>query len=114
MPWCFARIGEAAGPLPVTVDLARFRTGSVPLFVWEAFVSGIGKGATHHDDALLAVKAFGARWPDIESDVPAEPALNHAISAAAASGLRTDPAELGMAAVVVGVTPVTAVDPTDA
>ncbi|WP_293811135.1 hypothetical protein [uncultured Bosea sp.] len=111
MPWTFARLRSVAGDCAVTVDLERFRDGSVPLFVWEAFVSGIGKGASHHDDALLAVKAFAARWPDLESDVLPEPALNHAISAAAASGLCTDSSELGMPAIVVGVRPVTVLEP---
>lgn len=111
MPWSFARLREAAGDISVTVDLARFRSGAAPLFVWEAFVSGIGKGTSHHDDALLAVRAFLARWPDVSSDVPPEPALNHAVSAAIASGLRADAAEISMPAVVVGVTPVTVADP---
>lgn len=114
MPWCFGRLHSVAGDCEVTVDLERFRNGSVPLFVWEAFVSGIAKGASHHDDALLAVNAFKARWPALDSDVPAEPALNYAIASAAASGLRTNPSELVMAAVVVGVTPVTIKDPTQA
>lgn len=114
MPWCFAHLRGVAGDCAVTVNLERFRDGSVPLFVWEAFVSGIGKGTSHHDDALLAVQAFKARWPSLESDVPAEPALNHAISAATASGLHTDSSEFGMASVVIGVTPVTVIHPAEA
>lgn len=111
MPWSFARLREVAGDVSVTVDLERFRSGAASLFVWEAFVSGIGKGASHHDDALLAVQTFLARWPEVSSDVPPEPALNHAISAAIASGLRAEVAEISMPAVVVGVTPVTVADP---
>jgi hypothetical protein len=111
MPWSFARLREVAGTISVTVDLARFRSGAASLFVWEAFVSGIGKGANHHDDARLAVQAFLARWPEVPSDVPIEPALNHAVSAAIASGLRADVAEILMPALVVGVTPVTVDDP---
>jgi hypothetical protein len=75
MPWTFSHIRQGAGPVVLTVDLARFRSGAAPLFVWEAFVSGIGKGTSHHDDALLAVEAFLARWPAATSDVPPEPAL---------------------------------------
>lgn len=111
MPWSFARLREIAGAVSVTVDLARFQSGAASLFVWEAFVSGIGKGASHHDDALLAVHAFLARWPEVPSDVPGEPALNHAVSAAIASGLHVDAAELLMSALVVGVTPVTLAGP---
>lgn len=114
MPWSFARLRDFAGTISVTVDLARFRSGAASLFVWEAFVSGIGKGTSHHDDALLAVRAFLARWPEVPSDVPIEPALNHAVSAAIASGLRADVAEILMPAVVVGVTPVTVADPSRA
>jgi len=110
MPWSFAWLREVAGSISVTVDLARFRSGAAPLFVWEAFVSGISKGASHYDDARLAVQAFLARWPELPSDVPIEPALNHAVSAAIASGLRADVAEMLMPAVVVGVTPVTVAD----
>ncbi len=111
MPWTFARLRQAAGAVPVTVDLTRFRSGEAPLFIWEAFVSGIGKGISHHDDARLAVEAFVARWPDLVSDVPAEPALNHAVSSAMASGLRADAKELSMPATVMGVTPATVLDP---
>ena len=105
MPWIFAYIRREAGPLALTVDLERFCSGETLLFIWEAFVSGIAKGASHHDDALLAVAAFLGRWPDVRSDVPAEPALNHAVSAALASGLGADLAELTQAAIVVGVKP---------
>ncbi|MEN5080995.1 hypothetical protein ABE438_00785 [Bosea sp. TWI1241] len=111
MPWTFSRLRKAGGDVTVTVDLARFRDGGARLFVWEAFVSGIGKGASHHDDALLAVDAFAARWPDLVSDVPPEPALNHAVTAAMASGLLVDPGELAMPAIVVGVSPATLLDP---
>ncbi|WP_238306511.1 hypothetical protein, partial [Methylobacterium gregans] len=111
MPWSFARLRKTAGPVIVTINLARFRAGEASLFVWEAFVSGLGKGTSHHDDALLAVQAFVARWPSLTSDILPEPALNHAVSAALASGLRVEVAEIAMPAVVVGVTPMTVADP---
>lgn len=115
MPWCLARIGKVAGPSAVTVDLQRFQKDG-GLLLWEAFVSGAMKvvGATHHDDARLACEAFIARWPDLTSDIPAERAVNHAISSAMAAGLSIDPDELLLPALVVGVSLKTAVEPTRA
>jgi hypothetical protein len=113
MPWCLTRIAKAAGPVATTIDLQRFLEGG-GLFLWEAFVSGKMKavGTTHHDDARLACAAFVARWPDLRSDVPIEPALNHAVSSAMASGLSIHRDELVMPALVVGVTANIAVQPT--
>jgi hypothetical protein len=112
MPWCLIRIAKGAGPVATTVDLQRFHGGG-GLFLWEAFVSGLMKavGTTHHDDARLACQAFVARWPDLQSDVPGEPALNHAVSSAMAAGLSIQQDELVLPALVVGVTASTAVEP---
>jgi hypothetical protein len=112
MPWCLARIVRAAGPVAATVDLQRFRKNG-GLFLWEAFVTGSmkGVGTSHHDDARLASKAFVTRWAALVSDIPAEPATNHAVSSAMAAGLSIDPNELVLPALVVGVSPVTAVEP---
>jgi hypothetical protein len=81
---------------------------------WEAFVSGAMKivGTSHHNDARLACEAFVARWPDIISDIPAEPAMNHAVSSAMAAGLSIDPNELALPALVVAVAPKTTIEPT--
>lgn len=113
MPWCLTRIGKGAGSVATTVNLRRFREGG-GLFLWEAFVSGMMKavGTTHHDDARLACEAFVARWPDLRSDIPEEPALNHAVSSAMAAGLSIHYDELVSPALVVGVTAKTAVEPT--
>lgn len=113
MPWCLTRIAKGAGPVATTVDLQRFREGG-GLFLWEAFVSGVMKavGTTHHNDARLACEAFVARWPDLRSDVPAEPALNHAVSSAMVAGLSIHRDELVVPALVVGVTANTVAEPT--
>lgn len=58
------------------------------------------------------VKAFRARWPDLHSDVPTEPALNHAVTSAMAAGLSISPDELVMSAIVVDVTLTTTSSPT--
>jgi hypothetical protein len=115
MPWCLNRIAKGAGPVATTIDLQRFLDDG-GLFLWEAFVSGVMKvvGTTHHDDARLACEAFVARWPDLRSDIPAEPALNHAVSSAMAAGLSIQRDELVVPALVVGVTAKTAVEPTTA
>jgi hypothetical protein len=94
--------------------LAAFLAGRSRILLWEAFVSGILKTTGLHDDARLGVEAFAARWPEIETDVPAEPAMSHAAVAASIAGFRVDPAELGAACLVVAVTPATVVDPTAA
>ena len=104
-----------AGPVTATTSLAAFLAGRSRILLWEAFVLGILKTTgLHHDDARLAVEAFAARWPEIETDVPAEPAMSHAAVAASIAGFRVDPAELGAACLVVAVTPATVVDPTAA
>ena len=112
MPWCLTQIAKDTGPVATTVDLQRFleRGG---LFLWEAFVSGAMKvvGTTHHDDARLACDAFVARWPNLLSDIPGEPALNHAVSSAMAAGLLINRDELTKPALVVGVIAKAAVEP---
>jgi len=107
------RIAKGAGALwrrRLTYSASRTAVG---FFLWEAFVSGLMKaaGTTHHDDARLACQAFVARWPDLRSDVPGEPALNHAVSSAMAAGLSIRQDELVLPALVVGVTASTAVEP---
>jgi hypothetical protein len=104
MPWCLARIGADAGRVPTTADLPQFQQNG-GLFLWEAFVSGAMKvlGAKHHDDARAACQAFIARWPNITSDIPAESAVNHAISSAMAAGQMVDPRELTLPGLVLGV-----------
>lgn len=113
MPWCLTRIAKRAGSVATTIHLQRFREGG-GLFLWEAFVTGVMKvaGTTHHDDARLACEAFVARWPDLHSDIPEEPALNHAVSSAMAAGLLIHRDELMAPALVVGVTAKTMVEPT--
>jgi hypothetical protein len=112
MPWCLTRIAKGAEPVATTVDLQRFleRGG---LFLWEAFVSGAMKvvGTTHHDDARLGCEAFVARWPNLLSDIPAESALNHAVSSALAAGLSINRDEPIVPSLVVGVIAKAPVEP---
>ena len=103
MPWCLSRIARRAGSVATTVDLQRFHENG-ELFLWEAFVSGKMKSIenTHHGDAKIACDAFVARWPNLRSEIPAESALNHAVSSAVAVGLSINLDELKMAACVIG------------
>jgi hypothetical protein len=100
MPWVFERIAKSAPRAKATVSLDRLnhRGG---LLVWEAFVSGAARRATHGEDARAALEAFEARWPDLASGVPAEPAVNLAVAAARAAGLKLDPDEIGVPSIVV-------------
>jgi hypothetical protein len=100
MPWVFGRIATAAPAARATISADRWRKHG-GLLVWEAFVSGDAKGADHKADAKIALDAYNARWPGLESDIPAEPAVNLAVAAALASGLAIDPDEIGMAAIVI-------------
>jgi hypothetical protein len=89
MPWVFERVAKSAPEAKATVSLDRWHERG-GLLVWEAFVSGAAKRATHGEDARAALEAFEARWPDLASDVPAEPAINLAVAAALAAGLDID------------------------
>lgn len=101
MPWCFQTLIERSGPVEATVDFARFASGHGQLFIWEAFVSGAAKALSHHDDAALAVAEFASRYPAIESDVPSEPAVNHAATSLHIAGFRIDSTEFAIAGTVV-------------
>jgi hypothetical protein len=104
MPWCLTRLAKDAGPVPATVDLRQFQE-SGGLLLWEAFVSGSMKsdGTSHPDDAQRACKAFIVRWPNLISDIPFEPAINHAVSSALAVGMSIDLRELVKPALVISV-----------
>jgi hypothetical protein len=100
MPWIFERIARAAPNAKATVNLDRWREHG-GLFVWEAFVTGEAKRATHGEDARAALEAFESRWPDLKSDVTAEPAVNLAVAAGLAAGLAFDPGEIQAPSIVI-------------
>jgi hypothetical protein len=106
MPWCFAYIEQLAGSVATTVDLKKFQDVG-GLFIWEAFVSGKMKAANtnHRGDAQLACGAFHERWPDLVSDIPVQPATNHAVSSAWSSGLEINPKELVLSCLVISPPP---------
>ncbi len=104
MPWCFTQLA-AGGVVPATTSVERFRQWRGGLFVWEALVTGAAKGVEHHHDATYAVEAFVARLRDPQSDVPAEPALNHAAVALMVAGFAIAPDELASAGLVIAAVP---------
>lgn len=85
------------------VDWGEFVQAGQGLFLWEAFVSGSGKGTSHVDDAALAVTAFQAALPNPRSasSVTAERPLSLIGAAALWSGWSEDPALLNTASVVI-------------
>jgi hypothetical protein len=49
------------------LDWDAFSRADAGLFLWEAFVSGAGKGSDHIGDAALAVAAFSRSLPHPEA-----------------------------------------------
>lgn len=76
LAWVLHRIKQEHPDITATTQWDDFRAGKAHLFLWEAFVSGKEKAASgkHHDDALLALKAFENDAEDgrLESRVTAE------------------------------------------
>jgi hypothetical protein len=103
MPWCFTEIARETNARLATTDLETFRSRQSGLFVWEAFVSGGAKAASHVGDAVLALQAFESSGLNRPSDVPGEPAVNLAAAALFASGWNIDPVEIGTPGHVVAV-----------
>ncbi|MCX5513742.1 hypothetical protein C3941_13640 [Kaistia algarum] len=104
MPWCFSALA-VNGVVPATTSVERFRQWNSGLFVWEALVTGEAKGTDHHHDASYAVEAFVSRLADLQSDVPAEPAINHAAVALMIAGFPIALEELTQAGLVIAAVP---------
>jgi len=60
LAWIFREIHRRFSYALGTTKWEAFMDGRANLFIWEAFVSGKEKGENHHEDALLALEAFGA------------------------------------------------------
>ena len=73
---------------PLTPDWAAFVAVGQGLFIWEAFVTSTAKGASHVDDAAIAVAAFTEALPDPRSasSISAERPLSLVGAAAIWSG----------------------------
>lgn len=66
--------------------------GQANLFVWEAFVTGLAKGLSHHGDAEIAALSFCSEYPHIAEagSVTAEHPYSLIGAALLRSGLSTD------------------------
>jgi hypothetical protein len=62
--WVLAEVGARVGEVQVTLDWASFTADPQGLFLWEAFVTGAAKKATHVEDATVAVETFLEALPN--------------------------------------------------
>jgi hypothetical protein len=63
--WLLTHVRTRLDGTPLgTLDWAEFQSGRYKLFLWEAFVTGEAKSASHTEDALKAVRAFDSALPD--------------------------------------------------
>jgi hypothetical protein len=62
--WVLAEVGTRVGEVQVTLDWSSFNANPQGLFLWEAFVTGAAKQATHVGDATVAVAAFLEALPN--------------------------------------------------
>ena len=58
LAWILRRLHQEHPTCIGTLDWAALAAGQASLFLWEAFISGKEKGATHVSDATLGVRAF--------------------------------------------------------
>ncbi|WP_146037371.1 hypothetical protein [Novosphingobium guangzhouense] len=105
MAWIFDALFARMGALCATTCTSRFAQGDMQLLIWEAFVSGHLKAQSHAGDAELAVAAFVAGWPHLETAIRHEPSINLAAAAAAGAGHAIDFAELGNPGLVIAAQP---------
>ena len=102
--WILRRIRRAAHA-PAFLKWEDFLHARGGLFLWEAFVSGTGKGRHHTDDARLAVAAFRAALPDPRQHnaVTVREAYSLAGAALLRTGWKTNPTVLSTPALVIRV-----------
>jgi hypothetical protein len=92
--WVLAEVGArvGVGEVQVTLDWSSFTSNPRGLFLWEAFVSGAAKKATHVEDATVAVAAFLEALPNPpgRNAVHEERVLSLIAAAALWSGITSD------------------------
>lgn len=86
-----------------TLDWGEFLAGRANLFLWEAFVTGVAKGLSHHGDAEIAALSFRDELPHIAEANTVTAANPHSLIGAALlrSGLTTDVTFLFRSCVVI-------------
>ena len=65
--WILRELRKLAPEVSAYLQWEPFCKSSPALFIWEAFVSGSGKGVSHENDAELAVTAFRSALPHPET-----------------------------------------------
>ena len=99
MAWVLAELHKRFA-FVAHLDLAAFERAGSGLLLWEAFVTDQAKGASHVDDATIAVNAFRSQLPG-PAVVSAERPLSLIGAALLWSGCSTDPAVLRTPCMVV-------------
>lgn len=67
--WIFLRLKELSlASITPTIDWETFRCNQANLYVWEAFVTGKAKAATHDKDAEIAARTFWSAYPNIQQE----------------------------------------------
>jgi hypothetical protein len=100
--WVLAEVGARVGQVRVTLDWRSFTADPQGLFLWEAFVTGAAKKATHVEDATVAVAAFLEALPNPpgRNVVHEERVLSLIAAAALWSGITSDATLLSSPCVV--------------
>jgi hypothetical protein len=100
--WVLAEVGARFGEVQVTLDWSSFTANPRGLFLWEAFVTGAAKKATHVEDATVAVAAFLEALPNPpgRNAVREERVLSLIAAAALWSGITNDASLLSSPCVV--------------
>jgi hypothetical protein len=105
MAWIFEALYKFVGAVKATTVPSRLIDGSSQLLIWEAFVSGSLKSLDHEGDAELAVAAFTDAWPDLQTAIADEPAVNLVAGSLLATGHFIASDEFGLAGTVVAALP---------
>lgn len=84
VPWVLRRINERVPGVEVHVGWKGFAGSRRGLLLWEAFVSGAAKGATHEEDAQAGIEAFCAQLPSVGDAVAHDTERPFSVVAAAA------------------------------
>jgi hypothetical protein len=100
--WVLARVGARVDELQVTFDWNAFVARPQGFFLWEAFVTGAAKQATHIEDATVAVAAFLQALPNLlqQNAVHEERVLSLIAAATLWSGITGDVSLLSSPCVV--------------
>lgn len=103
--WVLRKVKDQHPSAVGTTDWSAFSKGETDICVWEAFVSGRGKGSggSHHADALRALRAFQDRLGrgEMTTDVTAEQPVSLAGALILWAGLSDDVSLLHQGCIVV-------------